>query len=355
MSKYSIEKAQQTLNERNNHFILLEYNGMRNHSVVKCKECGDVFSVSLDSLLRNKSKNFYGCKNCNNIATTSKYKSILLNNQLTLIKNNNETLYVKCNICNHYYTRRRVNLLKPNFLCPYCSEKTKNDKILNNPNLYKEATLHTARIHKNLQSLYNSKSLKWFYLLGLMMSDGSFNPNSHRMRLFLNQKDKNVISYITALLGCEIKEQNNQTCGIDIAGQVIDEIIKEYNIHNQKTYYPCDISSIKGENLLAFIVGFIDGDGNIGCRSSNKKLYICIKLHKSWKNNLDYISKNLYQYFGIKNYPKPVYIKKNEEIKYAAIYIRNQTVIKELYTFLNNYSLSVMDRKWGKIKEVIKK
>lgn len=342
------------LDNRNGHFEILEYFGMRKHSTVKCKECGSVFEVSIDSLLRNKTKESFGCVNCNRLSMNENHKKLLSNNNLTLITDNNDGTYcVKCNICNNLYTRLSVNLLSPKFLCPDCDDMIRNNKIIQNQHLYKENTYSIAKTHSNLQLLYNNQSFKWFYFIGLMMADGSFNSYKHRMRLFLNQKDKNVIYEIAKILECPVIKQKNNCFGIDMTGQIVLTIIEKYNISNQKTYHPCDISSIKGENLLAFIIGFIDGDGNVAYRSDTKSPKITIKLHKSWKDNLEYISKNLYNYYNIPNYPKPIYVKINNENKYSQLTIGNQKVIKGLYNFMNNNSLSVMDRKWDKIKEVM--
>lgn len=63
--KFTIEDAQKTLDERNGHFNLLTFNGMRNKCYIQCRECGDIFETVPDSLLRNKTNEHYGCENCN--------------------------------------------------------------------------------------------------------------------------------------------------------------------------------------------------------------------------------------------------------------------------------------------------
>lgn len=63
---FDISDAQKILDERNGHFILLNFNGMRNKCLVQCKECGIIEEIAPDSLLRNKTDEYFGCRSCNN-------------------------------------------------------------------------------------------------------------------------------------------------------------------------------------------------------------------------------------------------------------------------------------------------
>ena len=71
--KFDITDAQKVLDERNGHFLLLNFNGMRNKCLMQCKDCGTVDSIAPDSVLRNKTEEHFGCKVCNN----KKYKNAL--------------------------------------------------------------------------------------------------------------------------------------------------------------------------------------------------------------------------------------------------------------------------------------
>lgn len=62
---FNIYDAQRILDERNGHFDLLTFNGMRNKASIRCRECGTVDNISPDSLLRNKTDKYFGCKSCN--------------------------------------------------------------------------------------------------------------------------------------------------------------------------------------------------------------------------------------------------------------------------------------------------
>lgn len=69
--KYTIDDAQKVLDERNGHFDLLDFNGMRNKATIQCRECKNIFLARPDNLLRNKNNEHYGCASCNN----KKYKN----------------------------------------------------------------------------------------------------------------------------------------------------------------------------------------------------------------------------------------------------------------------------------------
>lgn len=323
---------------------------MRNLSKVRCKECGDSFYVSIDSLYRNKTENHFGCVNCNNNAIKKHHIEILNNNNLELVQNNDDnTCVVKCKICKKVFSRLRTNLLNPKFLCPYCEEQVRIDKILKHQELYKDNTIRIGFIHNQLWKLYNEKSKIWYYFLGLLLSDGHFDSSNNRITLVLNEKDKDIIYYFAKILKCDVNIENKKYYRINIASNCTTKIMDDYRISNQKTYIPCDISNIKNDDFIAFIIGFIDGDGCIALRSDSKNPKITIKLHKNWEENLLYMSKELYSYFDVDKYPKPYSIIVNEEHKYSQICFSNQKVINGLYNFITNNSLFVMKRKWNKI------
>ena len=128
------------------------------------------------------------------------------------------------------------------------------------------------------------------------------------------------------------------------------ELINKYKISDRKTYKPCDISSITGDKFIYFLIGFIDGDGCIGFRSDSNAPRIVIKLHNSWKDNLEYMSNSLYSYFGLLSAPKANVICNN---KYATITWGNQKILFGLKNFIISNNIKVMNRKWNKIKEMV--
>lgn len=337
------EEAQKTLDMRNGNFLICSYNGMRQHSKVMCLNCESHYNVSIDSLLRKSGKSF-GCPECNFRLVKNK----LLENSLEFIsKNDDNTINVKCINCGSIITNKVSSLTNSKFLCKSCSE-ARVSKIINNQKLYSTSTINQAQIDWNIRCLIDTNSLEWYYILGFLMADGNFRSSNNRVRLRLQKSDKESICKIANIIGCSIVECKN-SIGIDFCCNTIQNIIKEYSISDTKTYNPCDISSIKGKELVAFSIGFIDGDGCIGYRSDNKKPKITIKLHSSWYDNLTYISNELYNYFGIENYPHPIIVKRNNK-RYAQITFGNQIILRKLFEFINENLIPVMERKWNKLE-----
>lgn len=99
--------AQKELDERNGHFDILDFFGMKsNKSKVKCKEKGHIFNVSIDSLLRNKNDKYFGCPYCNKKRSTyTELKADLTENETI------EDLKKYPRLKNYGYIYRFVNLI----------------------------------------------------------------------------------------------------------------------------------------------------------------------------------------------------------------------------------------------------
>lgn len=299
MNGFTIEKAQQLLDERNGQFELLNFDGVRSKNKTKCRKCGYVWNVSTDSLYRNNTRT-NGCPNCLKIDFEEKRKAI---------------------------ERERL--------------KRQEDKPINKRN-------------KRLLNAYKTKELNFFYFLGLLFSDGSFDLNKSRIVLAQNEKNNEILFQLQEIYGTKVYCYGNGVYYIDfVAKELFKEIIEKYGITNNKTYVPCDLTSLSGKELIAFIIGFIDGDGSIGRRTDSKNPKIVIKLHKSWENNLNFMSKKLYNYFDISYFPKSVMVKKNRNssVEYATVTWGNSKIIAGLYDFILENNLIHLKRKWEKLKE----
>lgn len=86
--KFDIIDAQRILDERNGHFVLLNFSGMRNKCLMQCKDCDAIDYIVPDSVLRGKTEEHFGCKVCN----SKKCKNILA---IDAIKDTTEKLSLK--------------------------------------------------------------------------------------------------------------------------------------------------------------------------------------------------------------------------------------------------------------------
>ena len=133
----------------------------------------------------------------------------------------------------------------------------------------------------NIINLMN-ESNEAYYWLGFIMADGHFNKNK-QLQINLAKKDLNHLKKFARFI--EFKgELKKPKISVGYT-KINDWLIKNFNVTNNKTYNPCDLNNLTGDNLFSVCIGFIDGDG---CISHNGVLRI--KCHKSWLSNINKIA-----------------------------------------------------------------
>lgn len=320
--KFDINLAQKKLDETNGNFTLLEFKTVNDKNLTMCRICGYKWKVCTQSLFGNHTLS-HGCPNC--IKNIVKQK--LLDNGFLYISNNGAEYTVQCLKCGYIFDGFLGNLEDSKCNCQNCS-KVDNHK-------YK------------LSNLLN-ETLQAYYILGFIMADGHIDRRV-RLHITINKKDLKLLQDIESFFGLSdsISERDNNKVEFNVAdAYTLGKISEMYNIDQRKTYNPCDISSLTGDKLTAFIIGFIDGDGTFGYRTDTKSPRYIIKLHKSWESNLNYIVNHLYNSVKIKNIPHAIDVVQPGGT-YTSITIGNQNVIKYLNNFIINNKLFVLDRKWN--------
>ena len=341
--KFNIGDAQKILNQRNNNFDLLNFNGMREKNLTKCRTCGYTWSVSTDSLLRNNTPS-HGCPNC----TKNNIKENLFNCGFAYINDYNGIYTVRCLKCKNVFSRYLSNITNPKFNCPECSSLEKYTKITANRELYSEKTIKFGESLFHLKRIVEEQSLMWFYILGFLFADGYFYTDGYRFQLTINKQDEDTLNKIAEFLECKVRKYKNVVEIKVSGGEIVKCLIEKYKISNKKTYEPCDISSINNENLIAFIIGFIDGDGCIKKRTDSDLYNITIKLHKNWENNLNIMITKLYYFFGLTKIPHTNIVKSNNN-EYVSITFGNSVILNKLMDFIRKNNIPAIHRKWDKI------
>lgn len=324
--KFDIYDAQKELDDKNGNFDILEFTDARSKAKIKCRKCGHIWETYTYILYDNGS-NSKGCPNCYN--QYCKYIEQLKNNNLIRIKylHNGKSIF-KCTKCNYEFEAYLCNATNKNFHCQNCSaiddKQYKMIKLLNN-------------------------SLQSFYILGFLFADGHFN-NTGRIKLLVKQSDKDIIDKIVQYLGIQDSiTVSEKGYGFQCMDTYTSQILKnKYEIFSNKTYKPCDISSLQGDEFMAFLIGFIDGDGSICFRTDTKSPKITIKLHKSWEDNLNYIGKTLYGICGKNKHPKAIDIKQKQGI-YTTITFGDRDVLNMLINFIQTNNLFYLERKWNRL------
>lgn len=205
-----------------------------------------------------------------------------------------------------------------------------------------------------LEDNYNS-----YYWIGFLLADGHFYKNKKRFTLTLSIKDLDHVrkfsKYIKYNGNIKIKcvKEKYKSARISCMDvKRVSLIMDKFNIKSNKTYYPPDIESYtkNSDLLLSLIIGFIDGDGNISRQSKRKDSFIRIKCHKSWFENLEFISKFVSSLAGYRH--KECKINKEG---YATMCISNFEIVRFLKLKVKELKLPVLNRKWELIDENLKR
>ncbi len=150
----------------------------------------------------------------------------------------------------------------------------------------------------NTQRISSAKILleetnETYYWLGFLMADGHFSEN--RLSLTLGIKDVNHLEKFAKFIGCNLRIYETNTSVSLMDTKYIPKIREKFNIVNDKTYNPCNISNINNYDLLmSLIIGFIDGDGSIRLVYKRKDASLAVKCHSSWLNNLQFMVNIIY-------------------------------------------------------------
>lgn len=319
---YTKEEAQKQLDLRNGNTLIINFNGIRRPSLLQCKKCGKTWEAAIYSLydVNTSSK---GCPYCNlALRTTHPHNFVLLKYEEGL----------------HYYE------------CKKCKQVTISKHILN----YTRRCQYCSKVDRHFYKLKKllSNELQAYYIIGFLIADGYFAPNS-RLALQLQKQDKCLIEKIVQYL--ELDEnvifEYEKSVGFCVQDHYTINILRQkYNITNNKTVIPCDFAYVEDDNeFLALLIGYIDGDGSIKRRSDSQNYCINIHCHKNWLDVLDALSQRVYKLAGIEKYSHALLTKSNNEL-YSNVYFWNQRVLNLLINFIENNSLFVPNRKWDKLR-----
>lgn len=218
--------------------------------------------------------------------------------------------------------------------CPNCGSVRKYKHYssyitsINKNSLCKTCSSFNHANKKNNIDFLMQESLESYYWLGFIFADGHI--SNGRLIIGLSKQDSNHLQKLADKLSCKLSIKNNK-CSIGVMDKKkIKILVDKYNISNIKTYIPPNIYNITGDNLIAFKIGFIDGDGSIKNVYKRKDFNIIIKCHSNWKDNLLHMFGNA----------------KINNSGYACSYITNTEHCKFLKEFAIKNNLPVLNRKW---------
>ena len=135
-------------------------------------------------------------------------------------------------------------------------------------------TKNYNRVNKNIKNDYftNIDTPEKAYWLGLLYTDGAVDHYRHtgRIRLQLQEKDKEILEKFKTCLGLETKiiydkRENSTCCSVEFVSEQIFNDLVNFGIVPKKTYLSHHIpfEKIPQQFIPAFLLGLFDGDGNL--------------------------------------------------------------------------------------------
>lgn len=143
------------------------------------------------------------------------------------------------------------------------------------------------------------------WLMGFIAADGTIRKDNNSIKISLSSVDKKMLEDIRSELKIERKvadyETNNgfAVSQLEWSSKEHKDFLASYGIVNRKTYLPMLVPSFDSKELiLAFILGYYDGDGSFSVDKTNKYCRFRIVAHR--REILDSIAENLNNFYQIK-------------------------------------------------------
>lgn len=191
------------------------------------------------------------------------------------------------------------------------------------------------------------ETLEAYYWCGFIAADGTFNHSTMRFKIALSNKDLEHLKKLAEFLNYSgtIKDTKNNTSGFAIQDKVnVYKIIHKFDFKQNKTMNPPSLIIDEEEKFLAFIIGFIDGDGCINKQTGREDCILRIKIHSSWLNWLTLVIQRLSSIIDVKLTGPKI----NNQ-GYTSLQCGNRILLDFLKK--KSYALPVLQRKWSKIDE----
>lgn len=188
-----------------------------------------------------------------------------------------------------------------------------------------------------------------FYWLGFIYADGTLDYKTGRLRVRVSLKDEKFIANLSAFLDTKLIYETNNSVGIDIASKkVFPNLITKFKFKQNKTYNPPENLNFleTDDQFLAFLIGFIDGDGCIQKQYKRDDVRITIKCHKNWQPIFLELEHRLYKILKIS---RTTFLTKINNAGYVSLCISNHKICNYLKAFIIDKNLPAMKRKWSLI------
>lgn len=214
------------------------------------------------------------------------------------------------------------------------------------------------RHNHNLEVLLE-ESPESYYWTGFILADGSVSKEG-LISISLSKKDEdflnNFSNFVNARKCYDLKDYQNifSAGAVRISvynNQIVTKFIEKFDIDQNKTYRPPNLSWINDKNLfISLFAGYCDGDGSM--QYSESKITktgasaIRFHVHASWFPFFIWMNDCFLRYYN-KKAGKPK-IGKDGYLRWDII---DFSLIKQIKKDLKELKLPIMDRKWSLVKD----
>lgn len=205
------------------------------------------------------------------------------------------------------------------------------------------------RKHNLNDNFFETPNLLNSYWAGFIAADGNISKNFRLVQISISKKDriilekfKNDICFDGKIENTNIKSKNQKASQIRFSShKIVEDLNFNFNIVPNKTFVLEPPNLINFNNILAYIIGYIDGDGTI----SEYKKDNCKYIHfLGTENLLNWIKETLNEVSEpYKNKNSKVHKHTNANIFRYQINGRRAV---EIYNTLKKIDVPKLQRKW---------
>lgn len=206
-----------------------------------------------------------------------------------------------------------------------------------NLGLSRPRTIRRTRLHVLLE-----ESVENAYWWGLIYSDGHLSPNDSLV-IQLSDIDRDHLELIANKLETVVRRVKGNMSRVDVMDKASVRLLREIlKMNHRKTYNPpSDLNFLtRPDTLLAFFVGFSDGDGSLHFDENGTFKSLKISVHGSWLDVLEIISRRLDEEWGI-NTTVTTNGRGN-----ACLYMGTKASHQRIISFIETHQLPALRRKW---------
>lgn len=242
-----------------------------------------------------------------------------------------------------------------------------NIKTRNNKERGKIQEKFYKKYTKN-KDFFSKPTIKNCYWAGFIAADGCISNNNAKQklsicvqsldRIILEQFIKDIkyngiiLDRITKPTSKSFiqKEYYQSTVQICDSTEIIDDLKKHWNITERKSLTLQPPNLIKLEHKLAYIIGYIDGDGSIGINITKYNKNILSLRILGTKELLNWII-DTFSCIENNKYKRKNIFQRNKIYVIDYSDNRGYYILQNLIKFIKKHKLPILKRKWNKIEE----